>query len=76
MSKLNMDWWNHQEKQIYYDKYVFFMVTSIITTISTNATEKEPFNWIELADFCAYKAWHRIFVAGLETFVPALDQKM
>ena len=47
------------------------MLTFIITT--TNATEKGPHNWIELADFGVYKAWqlsmyniiiNRIFVTG------------
>ena len=32
------------------------MLTSIITT-TTNATEKRPHKWIELADFAVYKAW-------------------
>ena len=62
-----------KEKQIYYAKYVFVMPTSIITTTTTNATEKGPHNGIECADFGVYKAWQfsmyiitidRIFVAG------------
>ena len=61
-----------KEKQIYYAKYVFVMLTSTITT-TTNATEKGPHKWIELADFAVYKAWQfsmynikidRILVAG------------
>ena len=32
------------------------MLTSTITT-TTNATEKGPNKWIELADFAVYKAW-------------------
>ena len=38
-----------ETKQIYNGKYIFSMLTSIITT--TNATEKRPHNRIELADF-------------------------
>ena len=33
------------------------MLTSIITTITTNATEKWPHNGIEFVDFGVYKAW-------------------
>ena len=33
------------------------MLTSIITTSTTNATEKGFHNGIELADFDVYKAW-------------------
>ena len=49
------------------------MLTAIITTITTNATEKVRHNGIELADFGVYKAWQFsiynimidcIFVAG------------
>ena len=39
-----------KETQIDYAKYVFFMLTSIITT-TTNATEKGLHNGIELTDF-------------------------
>ena len=46
-----------KEKQIYYAKYVFVMPTSIITTTTTNATEKWPRNGIEFANFGVYKAW-------------------
>ena len=63
-----------KEKQIYYAKYVFVMLTSIMTTTTTtNATEKRPHNGIEIADFGAFKAWQfsmynitidRILVAG------------
>ena len=61
-----------KEKQIYYGKYILYMLTFIITT-TTNATEKGPHNGIELADFGVYKAWQfsmynimidRILVAG------------
>ena len=61
-----------KEKQIYYAKYVFFMLTFIITT-TTNVTEKVLQNGIELADFGIYKSWQfsmyniiidRILVAG------------
>ena len=45
-----------KEKQIYYGEYIFYMLTSIITT-TTNATENGPHNGIELADFGDYKAW-------------------
>ena len=46
-----------QEKQIYYGKYIFYMLISIITNITiTNATEKGPHNGIELADIGGYKA--------------------
>ena len=45
-----------KEKQIYYGKYIFYMLTSIITTITTpNATEKGRYNGIELADFGSTK---------------------
>ena len=49
------------------------MLTSIITTTFTNATEKGLHNGIELADFGVYKKWQfsmyniirdRILVAG------------
>ena len=51
----------------------FYMLTSIITIITTNATENGPNNKIELADIGVYKAWQFsiynimidcIFVAG------------
>ena len=45
-----------KEKQIYYAKYGFVMLTSFITTTTTNATEQGPRNGIEFADFGVYKA--------------------
>ena len=65
-----------KEKLIYYAKYVFFMLTSIITTI-INAIEKGLHNGIEVADYAVYKAWQfsmynimidRIFVAGKDNY--------
>ena len=59
------------------------MLTSIITTTTTNAKEKGPHNGIELADFGVYKAWQfsiynitidRIFLAGKNTYGHALNQ--
>ena len=44
MSKSNINWLNHLQKQIDYGKYVFYMLTSIITTTTTNATDKGPHN--------------------------------
>ena len=61
------------------------MLTSIITTTTTNATEKGLHNGIELADFGVYKPLQfsmsniridRIIVAGEDTYGHALDQKM
>ena len=61
------------------------MLTSIITTTTTNATDKVLHNGIEIADFGVYKAWqfsmyniaiYRILVAGRDTYWHALDQKM
>ena len=46
----------YKTTNIYYGKYILYMLTFIITT-TTNATDKGPHNGIELADFGVYKAW-------------------
>ena len=45
-----------KEKQIYFAKYIFVMLSSIIIT-TTNATENGPHNEIKLADFGVNNAW-------------------
>ena len=45
-----------KEKQIYYCKYILYMLTFIITT-TTNVSQKGPPDEIELADFGDYKVW-------------------